>query len=401
VFIIGLLGVSSWLFSRDSQKLVINPLEKMAHLVERLSENPLLNIDDTMDEEKKADNGGEGQYETDFVENSLKKFVKLLQIAFGEAGAEIIGKNLASGGDLNPMIRGRKVMATYGFCDIRNFTDCTECLQEKVMLFVNSIAYYVHNSVKDNEGAPNKNIGDAFLLVWRGKENSDASKESSPPNGDLALRSFVRMVLETSVDAKLQALTQNDRIQARLPGYRVKMGFGLHYGWSVEGAIGSILKIDASYLSPDVNMAARLEGATKSFGVILLLSEGFMSTLSPKVRSLCRRIDRVTVKGSTKPMELYTYDLPVPIFGDRLPAVHDEHFWENFPPCTSAAFRREFAAGMDAYLDGKWDVAHTVLKQCLAQRRDDGPSQNVFATMEEYNFVCPPTWAGYRDQADM
>ena len=33
------------------------------------------------------------------------------------------------------------------------------------------------------------------------------------------------------------------------------MGFGLHYGWAIEGAIGSNLKIDASYLSPDVNMA--------------------------------------------------------------------------------------------------------------------------------------------------
>ena len=41
------------------------------------------------------------------------------------------------------------------------------------------------------------------------------------------------------------------------------MGFGLHFGWAIEGAIGSLFKIDASYLSPNVNMAARLEAATK------------------------------------------------------------------------------------------------------------------------------------------
>lgn len=56
-----------------------------------------------------------------------------------------------------------------------------------------------------------------------------------------------------------------------MPGYSVKMGFGLHWGWAIEGAIGSEYKIDASYLSPNVNMASRMEAATKQFGVPLLI----------------------------------------------------------------------------------------------------------------------------------
>ena len=55
-------------------------------------------------------------------------------------------------------------------------------------------------------------------------------------------------------------------------GYEVKLGLGLHMGYAIEGAIGSYYKIDASYLSPHVNMSARLEGATKAFGVPLLIS---------------------------------------------------------------------------------------------------------------------------------
>ena len=47
-------------------------------------------------------------------------------------------------------------------------------------------------------------------------------------------------------------------------------GFGLHHGWAIEGAIGSEHKVDASYLSPHVNMSARLEAATKQFGVSLV-----------------------------------------------------------------------------------------------------------------------------------
>lgn len=46
------------------------------------------------------------------------------------------------------------------------------------------------------------------------------------------------------------------------PDFHVKMGYGLNLGWAIEGAIGSSLKIDASYLSPNVNMASRLEAAT-------------------------------------------------------------------------------------------------------------------------------------------
>ena len=51
-------------------------------------------------------------------------------------------------------------------------------------------------------------------------------------------------------------------------------------------------------------------------------------------------------------LQLWTYDLPQPIFGDKLPPVHDDAFWENFPPCTSTSFRREFAAGYDSYGTG-------------------------------------------------
>ena len=58
-----------------------------------------------------------------------------------------------------------QVCGIFGFCDIRNFTDATEVLQEDIMEFVNSIARIVHMEVSLHGGFPNKNIGDAFLLV--------------------------------------------------------------------------------------------------------------------------------------------------------------------------------------------------------------------------------------------
>ena len=58
-------------------------------------------------------------------------------------------------------------MAIFGFCDIRQFTDTTEALQERVMLFVNDIAKIVHGLTIEYLGIPNKNIGDAFLILWK------------------------------------------------------------------------------------------------------------------------------------------------------------------------------------------------------------------------------------------
>ena len=95
------------------------------------------------------------------------------------------------------------------------------------------------------------------------------------------------------------------------PNFKCKMGFGIHQGWAIEGAIGSLFKIDASYLSPNVNMAARLEAATKQFGTLLLISGSLKKIMSEPMQKCCREIDTVTVKGSIKPMQLFTIDINV------------------------------------------------------------------------------------------
>jgi hypothetical protein len=77
--------------------------------------------------------------ETIKIENAIIKIGTLLALGFGDAGSEIIGSNMAKSGDVDPMLPGKKKCAIYGFCDIRNFTDATEVLQEDVMCFVNNI----------------------------------------------------------------------------------------------------------------------------------------------------------------------------------------------------------------------------------------------------------------------
>lgn len=88
--------------------------------------------------------------ETQILESILGKIGTLLALGFGEAGSQIIAKNMSQSktNEVNPMLPGNKLISIFGFCDIRNFTDATEVLQEGVMLFVNEISEIVHGIVE-------------------------------------------------------------------------------------------------------------------------------------------------------------------------------------------------------------------------------------------------------------
>ena len=141
------------------------------------------------------------------LENLIIKISSLLTVGFGEAGNDLIARNIENCGQLNVMIPGKKIMGIFGFCDIRNFTDATEVLEAKVMVFVNEIAEICHKVVNRVGGNPNKNIGDAFLLVWKFQDDDTVNVQNRHETSlelrstlkvrqtaDLAVYSFVKMV---------------------------------------------------------------------------------------------------------------------------------------------------------------------------------------------------------------
>ena len=87
------------------------------------------------------------KYETALLEKTIEKVSTLMQVGFGAAGAEVIGANMqGEDGTVNCMMDGTVITSIYGFCDIRKFTDTTECLQEQVMTYVNSLGDIVHSA---------------------------------------------------------------------------------------------------------------------------------------------------------------------------------------------------------------------------------------------------------------
>ena len=187
------------------------------------------------------------------------------------------------------------------------------------MIFVNEIAEIAHGIVDKYSGAPNKNIGDAFLFVWKlEKEDTftDELGELQPlynqrvsQLADMSVISFLLLNAGLKKSNKLLKYKNHRGLNERMSNYEVKLGLGLHIGYAIEGAIGSYYKIDASYLSPHVNMSARLEGATKTYGVPILISGVLYKYLSQKTQSHCRQVDFVTMIGNKTPLSLYTIDL--------------------------------------------------------------------------------------------
>lgn len=112
-------------FSQDAQNLVLDPVERMIVYVKKIATNPLSikdeggDADTAMDMEKASKKERKkmvkaekfrNQMETKILEDTINKISKLLAIGFGDAGSEIIASNISKGGDLNPMIEGKKMM---------------------------------------------------------------------------------------------------------------------------------------------------------------------------------------------------------------------------------------------------------------------------------------------------
>jgi hypothetical protein len=211
-------------------------------------------------------------------------------------------------------------------------------------------------------------------LVWKPKGSLTVTQIA-----ESALRSYVTIIIEMTRDQVLRKWAARSDIQDRMPGYVVRLGCGLHYGWAIECAIGSHHKIDASYLSPHVNLSSRLEAATKQYGAMILFSGEMHGLMSDEVRSLCRLLDRVTVKGSNAPMYLYTFDVPsLKQFGGTLQddielglkkvALYD--YWKKVRPYTSEKFRLQWQMAMHAYLGGPdgsqadWEKSKSYFNKC-------------------------------------
>lgn len=273
--------------------------------------------------------------------------------------AEVVEELLSSGG---AQLGGQNQHVSILFSDLRGFTTVSETLGARdTVSMLNEYFEEMVEVIFQNAGVLDKFIGDAIMALYGVPFNGeqDADNAVATANGMFtALR-----ILNTRRAGR--GLDPMD------------IGIGISTGDVVVGNIGSTRRMEYTVIGDSVNLAARLEGATKYYGAHVLLSEFTVADL--KQDHLLREIDLMRVKGKNKPVTIFE--------------AMGHHTDESFPGLDAAlaAYNEAFAAVKQR----DWKTALAGFESVLSINSQDRPSVLHRDRVLHYRANPPPDdWDG-------
>ncbi|MCW9018571.1 MAG: HAMP domain-containing protein, partial [Kangiellaceae bacterium] len=213
-----------------------------------------------------------GLQEKERVRNLLGKVVST------EIAEELLSKDIELGGE--------EKQATILFSDIRSFTSICEGYSAKQILsMLNVYLTAMSEAIEVNKGVIDKYIGDAIMALF-------GTPVSDKQDANHAVSAAMLM------SEKLHDANANISLE-QVP---FQMGIGINTGQVVAGNMGSPSRLNYTVIGDAVNLASRLEGLTKFYGVEVIASE---STKEQASDWLFQELDWVKVKGKAKPIRIY------------------------------------------------------------------------------------------------
>ena len=189
-------------------------------------------------------------------------------------------------------LRGARVPVTILFSDLIGFTTLAEKADPEALVGqLNEYLSRMTSVVFNNGGTLDKFIGDAIMAVWGNVRSLGVTQDAKNcARAGLGMR------------RELQQLNEKWREEGRMG---LGMGVGINQGEVIVGNIGSQERMDPTVIGDSVNLASRLEGLTRIYGVDILIS----ATVAELVRDefYLRSVARVQVKGKTKPVDVLTF----------------------------------------------------------------------------------------------
>lgn len=247
------------------------------------------------------------------------------------------------------------------FCDVRGFTGISETLKpEQLGEYINAYLSEMSTVIRvQYRGTLDKYIGDAIMAFW---------------NAPVDDAQHARHAVLAALDMQRQCERLSARFMAR--GWpALTIGIGVNTGSVTVGNMGSMYRRAYTALGDPVNVAARLEGRTKSYGVGILVAEP-TRRLVPDV--VFREVDRVRLKGKEEAVTIYE---PIGLAS----AVSEET-------------REEIAlwhASLRAYRLRDWDAAAADLVRLARAAPGCRLYGMAAANVEEKRHaVLPPDWEG-------
>ena len=235
------------------------------------------------------------------------------------------------------LLRGRDVEVTILVVDIRGFSRISERLgPAKTVDWIREMMQALSDCVLDQHGVVVDYVGDEILAMW------GAPKEQ-PDHAARACTAAVRM---------LESLPRlNERWQDTL-GEPIEIGIGVNTGMARVGNVGSDRKFKYGPLGNTVNLASRVQGATKYLRTKVVVTGATRSRLGEEFR--WRRLCRVRVVNIHEPVDLY-----------ELAAAGNAEFDDVRAPYESA---------LETLEAGRFEEAAKLLGEVMARRSNDGPA---------------------------
>ena len=219
--------------------------------------------------------------------------VQEIRSAFGRYVSPAVVARLAEHPE-HLQLGGQQRDLTLMFCDIRSFTTLSEGFTAaELSTFLNEYLSPMTDIILREEGTVDKYMGDAIMAFWN-------APLDDPAHAIHAVRSALEM-RETLV--RLNAEWKERAEQSGRRFHEVKFGIGLNTGECSVGNMGSIQRFDYSALGDEVNIASRLEGSSKQFGVDIVASA---ATRDEAPQFAWLEIDHVRLKNKTRTVAVYT-----------------------------------------------------------------------------------------------
>jgi hemerythrin len=231
-----------------------------------------------------------------------------------------------------------EIKLTILFSDIRDFTTISEAMKPKENFdFINSYLKKMDSEISEHGGIIDKFMGDGIMALF-------------PTSADDAVSSSLNMLKQ------LNNINKTRKIEGKKP---INIGIGLNTGLCMLGIVGGLNKLEATIISDAVNLTARIESLTKKYGVQLLISENTYFNLKDVSKYSIRFIDRVEVKGKSRPQSIYE--------------VYDNDPEDN--KALKDQYKSMFEEALAHYHYKKIPKAIKLLKKCLELNPNDNPAR--------------------------
>ena len=243
---------------------------------------------------------------------------------------------LKLGGDLREM--------TLLFCDVRGFTTISEQFDAVGLTsLINKLLTPLTNVILDRRGTVDKYMGDCIMAFW----NAPLDDDDHHYHG---CQSALAML------AEMGPLNDRLEIEAAEEGRKhipLRVGLGLNSGPCVVGNMGSDMRFDYSVLGDTVNLAARLEGQSKSYGMNVVLGPSTYEHVKDRLATI--DLDFIQVKGKTSGTYIFG------LMGDA-DLMNDSAF---------VSLKDKIHTAMETYRTQKWDEAAEMFKEIRTLGSDE------------------------------